>query len=373
MTWMALYLLIYVGLILYLDSGARDAVAHSEHLPPGGTHPPVTVIVPVFGADRFTEGNFRSWLAQDYGGEIQTIFSLQRENDPAFAVLNPLSSERAFETIVNPVRAGFSGKTSNLHHGLLKARHEILVFSDCDMWAPPNTLRKIVRLFEEGNDLVSCLPRHVAPGNAWGELYAGLWNLILLMIWAPQRLRGRDLGIAGGTMAIKRRDLDRLGGIEAFKDYLAEDLAIGNAAQKQGLRIALGPPVTSSVGPMRFRELFDKLMRTHLISIHMSPLGLVGSVFLYLFFPAYLAVLGYALWRWDLPLLLSCLLFMVVKGLFGGRLTLYASGRFRIPYVYPLGDLLMLTTFLYALFRPRVSWGGLSFSVSREGKLKRLA
>jgi ceramide glucosyltransferase len=370
---MVLYLFIYVGLILYLDAGAREAVAYSERLPPGGTHPPVTVIVPVFGADRFTEGNFRSWLEQDYGGEIQYIFSLQRENDPAFAVLDHLSAGRSFVTTVNPVRAGYSGKTSNLHHGLLEARHEILVFSDCDMRAPPNTLQKIVRLIEEGNDLVSCLPRHVEPGNTWGELYAGLWNLLLLMIWAPQRLRGRDLGVAGGTVAIKRRDLDRLGGIEAFKDYLAEDFAIGKAAQKQGLKIALGPPVTSFVGSMRFRELFDKCMRTHLISIHMSPLGLVGSILLYLFFPAYLLVLGYALWRWNLPLLLSCLLFMMVKGLFGGRLSLYASGRFRIPYAYPLGDLLMPITFLYALLRPRVSWGGLSFRVSREGKLKRLA
>lgn len=373
MTWIVLYLLLYIGLIVYLDAGAREAVAHSEHLPPGETHPPVTVIVPVFGADRFTEGNFRSWLAQDYDGEIQYIFSFQRENDPAFAVLDQLSSGRAFETIVNPVRKGFTGKTSNLHHGLLAARHEILVLSDGDIRAPSNTIRKIVRLFEEDNDLVSCLPRHVEFGNTWGVLYAGLWNLVLLMLWAPQRLKGRDLGIAGGTVAISRRDLDRLGGIEAFRDYLAEDLAIGKAAQEQGLRIALGPPVTSLVGSMRFRELFDKCMRIHLVSIHMSPLGFSGSVFLFIFSAVYMLVLGYALWRWNVPLMVACLLFMVVKGLYGGRLFLYASGRFRVPYAYPLGDLLMLITFLYALLRPRVSWGGLSFRVSREGKLKRLA
>jgi ceramide glucosyltransferase len=369
--WILLYFLAHLALMVYLDAGARGALAHSEGLPAGDSRVPVTVIVPVSGADRFTQRNFRSWLLQDYDGEVQTVFSLQREDDPALPLLESLASEHPLETMVNPVKDGFSGKTSNLHHALRASRHDVLIFSDADIWAPPDTIRKIVRLLEEGRDLVSCLPKHLDTENLWGHLYSLLWNVILLMLWAPQRLAGRDLGIAGAVVGLRKGTLDRLGGMDAFKDYLAEDFAIGRAAQQEGLGIALGPVVTSSVGRLRFRQLYDKWIRAHLVSIHMAPSRLVGSALLHLFFAAYLPLLGMGLWTANLPLVAACLTFMAVKGWFGGRLTRYASGRFRFPTPYPLGDLLQPVTFLIAALRPRVSWGGLSFDVSAGGKLTR--
>jgi ceramide glucosyltransferase len=371
MIWILLYFLIYVALMVYLDTGARRAVAHSEGLPAGDARLPVTVIVPVAGADRFTQRNFHSWLIQDYEGEVQIIFSLQREDDPALPLLNALATRHPLEITVNPVKEGFSGKTSNLHHALRGSRHDLLIFSDADIWAPPDTIRKIVRLLEEGCDLVSCLPKHVDMENIWGHLYGLLWNVVLLMLWAPQRLAGRDLGIAGGVVGLRKGTLDRLGGIDAFKDYLAEDLAIGKAAQQEGLAIALGPVVTSSVGRLRFRQLYDKAIRAHLVSIHMAPSKLVGSALLQLFFAAYLPLLGVGLWTANLPLVAACLAFMAAKGWFGGRLTRYASGRFRFPTPYPLGDLLQPFTFLIAALWPRVSWGGLRFEVGAGGRFVR--
>jgi hypothetical protein len=159
--------------------------------------------------------------------------------------------------------------------------------------------------------------------------------------------------------------------MDAFKDSIAEDYAIGRAAQKEGLGIALGPVVTSSIGRLDIRQLYDKWMRAHLVSIYMAPPGLVGSALLHGFFTAYLPLLGYGLWTSNLPLIGACLALVGAKGLFGGRLTRYATGRFRFPLPYPLGDLLQPVTFLIAALRPRVSWGGLTFRVSRGGKLTR--
>jgi ceramide glucosyltransferase len=184
MIWIVLYFLIYLALMLYLDAGARQALAYCARLRTGDPRAPVTVIVPVSGADRFSERNFESWLRQDYAGDVQHIFSLQREDDPALPLLEALAARHPLETMVNPVQPGFSGKTSNLHHALRKARHEILIFSDADIWAPPDTLRKLVGLLENGHDLVSCLPKHVDFENLWAHLYALLWNVIILMLWA---------------------------------------------------------------------------------------------------------------------------------------------------------------------------------------------
>jgi hypothetical protein len=57
---------------------------------------------------------------------------------------------------------------------------------------------------------------------------------------------GRDA--AGGTMAMTRATLVQMGGLAAFKDYVAEDVAMGRKAHDLGLRVGLGLIVDSPVG-----------------------------------------------------------------------------------------------------------------------------
>ena len=52
--------------------------------------------------------------------------------------------------------------------------------------------------------------------------------------------RRRMAGAAGGTVLIRRRALDRIGGIAAVRGALIDDVALGTAVKRGGGRIWLG-------------------------------------------------------------------------------------------------------------------------------------
>jgi cellulose synthase/poly-beta-1,6-N-acetylglucosamine synthase-like glycosyltransferase len=98
-----------------------------------------------------------------------------------------------YRVIVNPVIDGYSGKMSNLRHGLQSATHDFIVFSDSDTYAQPDVCRQLVSLHREGMDLISCLMRHVYGGNVWGRIYAAFWNYEHMAFIAPAILKhGRE-------------------------------------------------------------------------------------------------------------------------------------------------------------------------------------
>lgn len=124
---------------------------------------PVTLIKPVKGASPHAMKSFRSWLDQEYGAEVQVLFCLQEEHDPALEILEQLRKESTklrFDVHVAPVREGFHGKTSNLLTGLRQARHSLLVFSDGDIEAPPMALSRLVGAYQHQGGIVSCPVLH---------------------------------------------------------------------------------------------------------------------------------------------------------------------------------------------------------------------
>lgn len=72
--------LIPLTVIIFVRTGRtiRQMLAYSTSLPSEtSTAFPVGIIKPVYGADAYTEDNFRSWAEQDYDGPVEMIFSFQ--------------------------------------------------------------------------------------------------------------------------------------------------------------------------------------------------------------------------------------------------------------------------------------------------------
>ena len=351
---------------------ASLAVRASRRVPMGRLAPPISVVKPVYGLPHQAEACWRSWLEQDYAGPLEIIFSLQDLDDPALPVLRRLVQGRRARILVNPVRPGFGGKTSNLSHGIDAARHELLVLSDADMLAPPDTLRRIVGAGEQGADLVGCLPCHGDARGLWGGMYAQSWNGVILIVWGGSMVLGRPAGLPGGTVAITRRHLARIGGITAVAAHLAEDIAMGKAARAEGLRLGMGPPVNSPVGPMSWQGLWDKLRRGMLVVLWGNPHGAVRSVLLLCILAAYLpwglAALG--LEQFGVAALMGGL--SLVRMLGQGTLGWLAGDRWRPAWSAPLGDLLGLVALAVSLVDRRVRWGGMTFRVCPDGRMKRI-
>jgi len=362
-------ILVMLGVLLRSDRAVRASLAYRvrSEVPDGG-YPPLSIIKPVYGVDEYSAENFRSWAEQETPGPLQLIFSFQCAEDPAIPLANAVTGPHEYTVIIHPVAEGYSGKMSNLLHGLEVARHDLLVFSDSDIRARPNICRQLASLHDQGVDLISCLMRHVGGGNVWGRIFASFWNFEHMAFIAPAILKqGRDA--TGGTMAMTRSTLDQMGGLAAFRDYVAEDVAMGRKAHELGLRVGLGPIVDSPVGPMGLGALLDKFARAALFGASMNNVGesiQYGVLFSYwpLLLAGGLLVNG--------PLLVTAGTLALLRLGFASRFWTQTQGERRVSWEVWVSDLIFLYAYVRSLLTRRLRWGGIEYRVLPGGRMEKV-
>lgn len=346
----------------------RSISLHYPVLRPGPV-PPITVIKPVYGANPFTQRNFRSWAEQEYPGPVQLIFSFQTPHDPAIEIAQGIESRHEIELIVNPIAEGYSGKMSNLQNGIAVAKHDLLILSDGDTFAYPGTLKSIAALqMGAGNGIISCLMRHTASMNIWSRIYAAFWNFEHMVFIAPFILSlGR--GATGGTMSMTKATLFQLGGLHAFKDCVTEDVAMGRKAYETGIGVSLGPIVDSPVPAMRLGQLLEKFSRAALFGISMNA---IGETLQYGLLFCYLILLPAGLLFQHAALIITALVLAVIR-LTGASLFWFRFDK--KPKLFTeifISDIIFLFAFLSAMVTRELSWGGSRYRVGKDGKMTRI-
>jgi ceramide glucosyltransferase len=243
----------------------------------GGSFPAVTLLKPLKGADEFTESCLRSWLAQEYGGEVQILFGVASADDPACVVVKKLLTEfpqRDAQLVVCPERLGANAKVSKLAQLEPLAKHEIIVVSDADVRVPSDLLMNLVTTLNEDGAhgvtrptservcIVNCFYRFGSPTTLamrWEAVAvnADFWSQVL------QGASFRRLDFAlGAVMAIRRKALDDIGGFRVLVDYLADDYQLGNRLARRGHRIEICPVVAECwTSPMGWGEVWRHQLR----------------------------------------------------------------------------------------------------------------
>ena len=136
---------VLVGLLAQLAHAHRRAVRRlgsrqGQRPLPLAHFPPVTVIRPVKGVDVEQGANFRAALDTGYGGEVETIFVIENEEDPAYPLIRR-AVDRHVESgahgsarivLAGEPPAGRTGKINNMMVGEAEARGDIIVFGDSD-------------------------------------------------------------------------------------------------------------------------------------------------------------------------------------------------------------------------------------------------
>lgn len=369
-TFCLVYLLVQVVFFILGELSARGGLDWALSRPATLRCEPVTLIKPVYGADEFTHEAFLSWLTQDYPGELQILFSFQDPQDPALALVESLKDSpglHPFEILVNPIRPGYHGKSSNLLHGMERASHDILVFSDADIIATPNTLRQLVGALQSGLEIAGCMIRHTRAPDFWGGLYAFVWNVATLQAGGLPMRYGIGPVMPGGTVAFTRRALADLGGVESFGRYVAEDVALGLTAARLGIPRGLGGMVESPVTALGRDGLVQKLSRLRIYcQLPGWPLNLIAAVG---FMSGYLLVLVGFLASGDPCLIGAISLFLVARVLLWRRFTRLAEGKARGGLDFLVVDYYVLVVGLQALFSPRMSWAGIRYQVDASGRI----
>lgn len=215
-----------------------------DRVGPASSLPPVTILKPLYGADKNLLGNLRAACSLDYP-EYQVVLSVQRLNDPAIPIMEQIQREfgdTRVSLVIGDSEARANGKIQNLEIALAHARHDVLVISDSDIKVRPDYLRAIASPMAD--DTVGCVntPYRAVHAHHW---YEKLELLTMNADFVPNLIfasltRLTSFGL-GASMCFRRKDLEAIGGFAAFRDLLAEDARIALGIERLGRRVLIAP------------------------------------------------------------------------------------------------------------------------------------
>src|SRR5579863_2128571 len=212
-------------------------------LPPLTACPPISVVQPLSGADRFSEETLRAILTLDYP-DYEVVFCVAKPGDPAVPLARQAMAEhpaRAARLLVGEAAINANPKLNNMAKGWREARHDWIVVVDANLLPPKDYLQRLLAAWTPKTGVVSAPPVGARPETFAADLecaflnnYQARWQLAANAV---------GLGFAQGKTLFYRRDiLERGGGIEALGSELAEDAATTKLVRRLGLkaRLAVG-------------------------------------------------------------------------------------------------------------------------------------
>lgn len=337
-----------------------------------GFSPPVSILKPVRGLDEGAYENFASFCEQDYD-DFEIIFGVADPRDPVVPVIRKLRADYPETDIRLVVGEAFGAnrKASLLHHLAGAARNPILVVSDSDMRVRPDYLKRVVApLANDGVGLVTCTYR----GDHALSIPAKLEALHMGVTFLPSALvAGRFLGLPfalGASVALRKADLERMGGFAAISDYLADDYQLGARIYGLGLKVRLSDYIMDSViGSTTFREEWEREVRWARCNRVSRPLEYPGILLLYTtplatalaILTGFAPVAKEALW---ISLLLRWFVAYSISGV-----TQDKTSR-RCLALLPVRDFLSFLVWLAGAVGRRIEWRGESFLLDGDGRMK---
>ena len=281
--------------------------------------------------------------SQDRTAEVLALFAAQSP------VLRVLSGK--------PLPAGWSGKNWACEQLAEAASGTLLIFTDADVLWEKGTLGALLR-FQRAQKaaFVSVWPRQITHTLA-ERLVVPLVDMILLGALPYLGVRYLPFGAFsagnGQLMLWTRRAYRRVGRHEAFKGEVLEDVRMGQAAKRRGLRVALalGGEVLSTRMYQNEREIVEGFSK-NILSAH-------GNSRLFLTLSLVLNTLAYTL-SWLFALIDPLWLVPAVLGTFQRGLTCYKTHRTPLEaFLQPLAAYPLWRIGVRALLRGRrYAWRG---------------
>jgi ceramide glucosyltransferase len=339
---------------------------------PGGA-PGISVLKPLRGIDDDLEANLATFAAQDWPG-CEVLLGLHDLSDPA-EPLARAAVERwpgRFRVVVQEGERGMNPKVGQLAGLAAAARHGILVISDSNVRVVPGYLAEIAARLE---DPEVGMVTHLIAGVGERSEGALLENLhlaggVATGIAAAKAIAGRDV-VMGKSMALRRADLEGLGGFAAVQDLLAEDYVLGQMVSRVlGKRVELASrPVENvvqerTVGQFTQRARRWAVLQRTLVGPWLYAAQVVRN-------PVLLATLALA----AAPAPWTAAAWLAVAGaralLDGAAGSALRAGGFRPVQLLrvPVKDLLLGAAWAEGFFRRTVDWRGTRLRVLPGSRL----
>jgi hopene-associated glycosyltransferase HpnB len=244
--------------------------------------PPVSIVVPARDEAEHIGRCLRSLLAQTYGGTLRVILVDDGSNDGTVVVARKIGDPRL--TIIDsaPRPQGWSGKLWALSQGVAAADGALLFFSDADIVHQPAHLATLVAKLEaDGLGMVSEMVALNCSSPAERALVpAFVFFFQLLYPFALVNDPGSGVAAAaGGTVLIRADTLASVGGLDAMRGALIDDVTLAGLVKRRA-RIWLGHSgLAASIRPYpTAADVWRMVARTAYVQLGYSPWRLAATV-----------------------------------------------------------------------------------------------
>src|ERR1044072_54508 len=216
----------------------------------------VSLMIPLAGADLNAYENYARFCRQDYRAPYQIVFGVREATDTAIPVVQKLIADfpnQDIDLVINSEVIGANLKVSNLRNMFARVKYELIVIIDSDIRVDKDYLRSVLApLSERQVGLVTCLYRAGEAPDFGAALEAVGLTEFTMGVLTARLLEGVKFAL-GSTMATTKSILQLVGGVEALKDYLADDFMLGNLVARAGYEVKVADYIVeTTMSPVGF-------------------------------------------------------------------------------------------------------------------------
>jgi hopene-associated glycosyltransferase HpnB len=202
---------------------------------PPAEFPEVDIIVPARDEAETVGPVIASLVTQDYAGPFRITLIDDNSTDGTAAAAGTDPNLRVLRG--QPKPPGWSGKLWAVSQGVAASSAPVLLLTDADIVHDARHLSSLVaRLLQPRVEMVSEMVRLNCSSFAERALVpAFVYFFQMLYPFASvNNPRSGVAAAAGGTVLVRREALERIGGIEAIKDALIDDVTLAKAIKTVG-------------------------------------------------------------------------------------------------------------------------------------------
>jgi glycosyltransferase involved in cell wall biosynthesis len=254
--------------------------------------PQLTVIVPACNEEGSIEATLRSLLGSA-GIRLEIIAVDDRSTDRTGAILDEVSSQlsglvcghKLAVLHIRELPAGWLGKPHALWQGAQRAQADWILFTDADVvFAPQAAALALAYAEAECADHVVLMPDWILGSHGEAAMLGAIHALTSwgMRLWRVADPDSRDFLGVGAFNLVRRSAYEALGGFEALRMEVLEDLRLGWKLKRAGYRqrVALGPGLASirwSFGAWSVvRNLEKNLFALYRYRVGLTLLGCLG-------------------------------------------------------------------------------------------------
>lgn len=282
--------------------------------------PSVVAVVPARDEADVIARSLGSLITQNYSGDFHILLVDDQSDDGTAIAARALGSSRVTVVAGAPRPPGWTGKLWAMHQGVEVATArspDYIWFADADIAHAPDNLARLVARAEEGGLVLTSQMAKLSAKTAVEHFLIPAFVFFFAMLYPfgavndPQR---KIAAAAGGCMLARRDALQAVGGIEAIRRNIIDDVSLGRLMKTQGpVWLGLSQRAVSLRPYETLTEIRRMVARSAFAELDYSVLKLLGTLAGLVL--VYLAPPAAFLFAWgpsQMAGVLACLVMIVV-------------------------------------------------------------